>query len=114
MAKPSELWPITVTAMRSAGLNSRPPRPCIARGLKPRRLDTCNPLTVIARRASAGTRAAMIPREMIRLSGEKLALRVLEADRRIPSHNLCAIWWNNESADECGNLANLAREIATG
>ncbi|MEI5668608.1 hypothetical protein WBO78_26615 [Bosea sp. CCNWLW174] len=50
---------------------------------------------------------------MIHLSGEKLALRVLEADPPNPSHNLCAMWWNNESADECGYLANLAREIAT-
>lgn len=83
-----------------------------AHGLKPRRLNTCNPLTVIARLASAGTGAAMIPREMIHLSGEKLTLRVLESDPPIPSHNLCAMWWNNESADECGYLANLAREIA--
>ena len=83
-----------------------------AYGLKPRRLNTCNPLTVIARLASAGTGAAMIPREMIDLSGEKLALRVLEARPPIPSHNLCAMWWNNESADECSYLANLATEIA--
>ena len=83
-----------------------------AHGLKPRRLNTCNPLTVIARLASAGTGAAMIPREMIRLSGEKLALRVLEAHPAIPSHNLCAMWWNNESADECSYLASLATEIA--
>jgi DNA-binding transcriptional LysR family regulator len=85
-----------------------------AHGLKPRRLNTCNPLTVIARLASAGTGAAMIPREMIHLSGEKLSLRVLEADPPIPSHNLCAMWWNNESAEECSYLADLAREIATG
>lgn len=83
-----------------------------AHGRKPRRLNTCNPLTVIARLASAGTGAAMIPREMIHLSGEKLALRVLEADPPIPSHNLCAMWWNNESAEECGYLANLAQEIS--
>ncbi|KUL94545.1 hypothetical protein DK26_16520 [Bosea sp. WAO] len=83
-----------------------------AHGLKPRRLNTCNPLTVIARLANAGTGAAMIPREMIHLSGEKLGLRVLEARPAIPSHNLCAMWWNNESADECSYLANLATEIA--
>jgi hypothetical protein len=67
---------------------------------------------VIARLASAGTGAAKIPREMIHLSGEKLALRVLEARPAIPSHNLCAMWWNNESADECSYLVNLAADIA--
>lgn len=50
---------------------------------------------------------------MIHLSGEQLALRVFEADPPISSHNLCTMWWNNESADKCGHLANLAREIAT-
>ena len=83
-----------------------------AQGLKPRRMNTCNPLTVIARLASAGTGAALIPREMIGLSGDNLALRVLEADPPIPSHNLCAMWWENEAAEECAYLANLAREIA--
>ncbi len=83
-----------------------------ARGLKPHRLNTCNPLTVIARLAGAGTGAAMIPREMIRYSGDDISLRVLEADPPIPAHNLCAMWWENESAAECAYLADLAREIA--
>lgn len=83
-----------------------------SRGLKPLRLNTCNPLTVIARLASAGTGAAMIPREMINLSGDDIALRVLEADPPIPAHNLCAMWWDNESATECTYLAGLAQEIA--
>jgi DNA-binding transcriptional LysR family regulator len=81
------------------------------RGLKPRRLNTCNPLTVIARLASAGTGAAMIPREMIALSGDALALRVLEADPPIPSHNLCAMWWEGESAGAHRGLAELAQQI---
>jgi DNA-binding transcriptional LysR family regulator len=81
------------------------------RGLKPHRLNTCNPLTVIARLANAGTGAAMIPREMIGLSGDDLALRVLEAQPPIPSHNLCAMWWDNELATECAYLADLARQI---
>jgi hypothetical protein len=45
------------------------------RGLKPHRLNTCNPLTVIARLTNAGTGAAMLPREMLRLSGDDLRLR---------------------------------------
>lgn len=83
-----------------------------SRGLRPQRLNTCNPLTVIARLASAGTGAALIPREMIRLSGEGLALRVLEARPAIPSHNLCAMWWENEPESEYIYLADLARQIA--
>jgi DNA-binding transcriptional LysR family regulator len=83
-----------------------------SRGLRPQRLNTCNPLTVIARLASAGTGAALIPREMIRLSGEGLALRVLEAKPPIPSHNLCAMWWENEPESEYIYLADLARQIA--
>lgn len=82
------------------------------KGLKPRRMNTCNPLTVIARLANAGTGAALIPREMIRLSGDDLSLRVLEAQPPIPSHNLCAMWWDNESAAECRYLADLARDIS--
>ena len=81
------------------------------KGLKPIRLNTCNPLTVIARLASAGTGAAMIPREMIYLSGDDIALRALESDPPIPSHNLCAMWWNNEGVEECRYLAELARDI---
>jgi DNA-binding transcriptional LysR family regulator len=81
------------------------------RGLKPQRLNTCNPLTVIARLANAGTGAAMIPREMIAVSGNDLALRVLEPQPPIPSHNLCAMWWDNELANECVYLADLARQI---
>ena len=82
------------------------------RGLRPQRLNTCNPLTVIARLASAGTGAAMIPREMIRLSGDNLALRVLDAQPPIPAHNLCAMWWANESTVEYSYLADLALDIA--
>jgi DNA-binding transcriptional LysR family regulator len=82
------------------------------RGLRPQRLNTCNPLTVIARLASAGTGAAMIPREMIWLSGDNLALRVLDAQPPIPAHNLCAMWWANESAIEYAYLADLALDIA--
>ncbi|MEZ2410420.1 LysR family transcriptional regulator [Bosea sp. RCC_152_1] len=84
------------------------------KGLKPHRMNTCNPLTVIARLANAGTGAALIPREMIRVSGDDLALRVLEANPPIPSHNLCAMWWDNKSAAECSYLADLAREISVG
>ena len=80
-------------------------------GLKPNRLNTCNPLTVIARLANAGTGAAMLPREMLRLSGHDLDLRVLEPEPAIPSHNLCAMWWDNESAAECADLAEMARQI---
>lgn len=83
------------------------------KGLKPHRMNTCNPLTVIARLANAGTGAALIPREMIRVSGDDLSLRVLEAKPPIPSHNLCAMWWDNESAAECAYLADLARELST-
>lgn len=82
------------------------------KGLKPHRMNTCNPLTVIARLANAGTGAALIPREMIRVSGDDLSLRVLEARPPIPSHNLCAMWWDNEAAAERAYLADLAREIA--
>jgi len=83
-----------------------------SRGLRPQRLNTCNPLTVIARLAGAGTGAALIPREMIKLSGGDLALRVLEARPPIPSHNLCAMWWENEAETEYVYLADLARQIA--
>jgi DNA-binding transcriptional LysR family regulator len=83
-----------------------------AKGLKPLRMNTCNPLTVIARLANAGTGAALIPREMIRVSGDDLSLRVLKARPPIPSHNLCAMWWDNESAAECAYLADLARAIS--
>jgi DNA-binding transcriptional LysR family regulator len=82
------------------------------RGLKPVRLNTCNPLTVIARLASAGTGAAMIPREMIHYAGDDIALRVLEADPPIPSHNLCAMWWTKDAGEESRYLADLAKEIA--
>jgi len=82
-----------------------------AHGLKPRRLNSCNPLTVIARLANAGTGAALLPREMIRLSGEDLELRVLDADPPIPAHNLCAMWWDNNLAAECAYLADMARQI---
>jgi DNA-binding transcriptional LysR family regulator len=81
------------------------------RDLKPTRMNTCNPLTVIARLANAGTGAAMLPREMLRVSGDDLDLRVLEAEPAIPSHNLCAMWWDNESAAECAYLAEMARQI---
>jgi len=81
------------------------------RGLKPHRLNTCNPLTVIARLAGAGTGAALLPREMIKLSGDDLTLRVLEAEPPIPSHNLCVMWWGNEAAGEYAYLAHMARRI---
>lgn len=81
-------------------------------GLKPHRLNTCNPLTVIARMANAGTGAALLPREIIRLSGDDLDLRVLTADPPIPSHNLCAMWWDNEAAGEYNYLAEMARQIS--
>ncbi|MBT9288603.1 LysR family transcriptional regulator [Hyphomicrobiaceae bacterium 22] len=83
-----------------------------AHGLRPQRLNTCNPLTVIARLASAGTGAALLPREMIELSGPDLSLRVLEADPPIPAHHLCAIWWEGEASTEYAYLARLAQEIA--
>jgi DNA-binding transcriptional LysR family regulator len=83
-----------------------------SRGLKPLRVNTCNPLTVIARLASAGTGAAMIPREMIRFSGSDSALRVLEADPPIPSHNLCAMWWTKDADEDKRYLADLAKDIA--
>lgn len=82
------------------------------RGLKPHRLNTCNPLTVIARLASAGTGAALLPREIIRLSGDDIELHVLGADPPVPSHNLCAMWWDNESAAECAYMADMARRIS--
>src|SRR5262249_48340326 len=40
-----------------------------AQGLKPRRLTTCNPITMIARLASAGGGAGLIPREMVSSCG---------------------------------------------
>jgi DNA-binding transcriptional LysR family regulator len=79
------------------------------RGLTPHRLNTCNPLTVIARLASAGTGAAMIPREMVRMAGDDISLRILEAQPAIPAHNLSAMWWANSSSVEYGYLADLAR-----
>ncbi|TWT02892.1 LysR family transcriptional regulator [Reyranella sp. CPCC 100927] len=82
-----------------------------SRGLKPHRLNTCNPLTVIARLAGAGTGAALLPREMLRLSGDDLKLRVLEAEPPIPSHNLCVMWWGNEASGEYAYLADMARRI---
>ncbi|CAH1656650.1 LysR substrate-binding domain-containing protein [Chelatococcus asaccharovorans] len=82
------------------------------RGLKPLRLNTCNPLTVIARLANAGTGAALLPREILRLSGEGLDLRVLEADPPVAGHHLCAMWWDAESAGEYAYLADMARQIA--
>ncbi len=85
-----------------------------AKGLKPRRMNTCNPLTVIARLANAGTGAALIPREMIKVSGNDLSLRVLEADPPVPSHHLCAMWWDNDPASEYRYLSELARELSMG
>jgi DNA-binding transcriptional LysR family regulator len=82
-----------------------------ARGLKPLRLNTCSPLMVIARLASAGTGAALLPREILNLSGLGPQLRVLEADPPVPSHNLCAMWRENEFAEECTQLAEMARQI---
>ncbi len=66
---------------------------------------------MIARLASAGTRRGNDPREMIHYVGRELTLRVLQIDPLIPSHNLCAMWWNSRSADECSYLANLARGL---
>ena len=83
-----------------------------SRGLKPQRLNTCNPLTVIARLANAGTGAALLPREILSLSGEDVDLRILVADPPVPSHNLCAVWWETEFSDHCAYLAGLAKQIA--
>ncbi|CAH1656625.1 LysR family transcriptional regulator [Chelatococcus asaccharovorans] len=82
------------------------------RGLKPLRLNTCNPLTVIARLANAGTGAALLPREILSFSGAGLDLRVLEADPPVGGHHLCAMWWDAESAGEYAYLADMARHIA--
>ncbi|PXW59957.1 LysR substrate binding domain-containing protein, partial [Chelatococcus asaccharovorans] len=76
-----------------------------ARGLKPLRLNTCNPLMVIARLANAGTGAALLPREILSFSGAGLDLRVLEADPPVGGHHLCAMWWDAESAGEYAYLA---------
>jgi DNA-binding transcriptional LysR family regulator len=83
-----------------------------SRGLKPQRLNTCNPLTVIARLANAGTGAALLPREILDLSGEDVDLRILDADPVVPGHNLCAVWWENEFSEHCAYLAGLAKQIA--
>jgi DNA-binding transcriptional LysR family regulator len=83
-----------------------------ARGLRPTRMNTCNPLTVIARLANAGTGAALLPREILDLSGPDLDVRVLAADPPIPAHNLCAMWWEGEGAGEFAGLAALAQDIA--
>ena len=79
--------------------------------LKPRRLNTCNPLTVIAQLASAGTGAALLPTEILEFSGADLKLRILGADPPVQGHELCAIWWDNESAAEFSYLASLARQF---
>lgn len=84
------------------------------RGLKPHRLNTCNPLTVIARLASAGTGAALLPREIIALSGRNLDLRVLEADPPVRDHNLCAMWWDGRQSALCAELAAWAKQARLG
>lgn len=81
------------------------------RGLRPLRLNTCNPLTVIARLASAGTGAALLPRELLGPAGEKLPLRILDADPPVPGHNFCAMWWHDEAHSEHAYLADLAKQI---
>jgi DNA-binding transcriptional LysR family regulator len=81
------------------------------RGLKPRRINTCNPLTVIARLTSAGTGTALLPREIIELSGRDLDLRVLRADPPVRDHNLCAMWWDNRQSALCVDLAAWAKQL---
>jgi DNA-binding transcriptional LysR family regulator len=81
------------------------------RGVKPRRINTCNPLTVIARLASVGTGAALLPRELLDNFAEAAELRVLQADPPMPKHQFCALWWDDESAADYAFLADLARQI---
>jgi DNA-binding transcriptional LysR family regulator len=82
-----------------------------SRGLKPLRLNTCNPLTVIARLANAGTGVALLPREMLRLAGDDVSLRILKADPPVPEHQLCAMWWQDETARDCESLTAIAKQI---
>lgn len=80
-------------------------------GLQPRRVNTCNPLHVIARLTSAGTGAALLPMEVIEDCPEREEIIVLEADPPVPAHAHCAVWWANEVEEDCGMLARLAAEI---
>jgi DNA-binding transcriptional LysR family regulator len=79
-------------------------------GLRPERLNTCNPLTVIARLASAGTGAALLPRELIENSSEGSQLRILRADPPVAGHPFCAIWWDDEGGEDYLHLVELARK----
>lgn len=81
------------------------------RGLQPRRLNTCNPLHIIARLTSAGTGVALLPAEVIEDCPERDELCILTADPPVPTHQQCAVWWANEAEEECALLADLAREI---
>jgi DNA-binding transcriptional LysR family regulator len=83
------------------------------RGLVPRRLNTCNPLYVIGRLASAGTGAALLPLEMIDDCPELKHLRVLRPDPPLPQHEFHAMWWAEDGTDDRHFLADLAREIGS-
>lgn len=80
-------------------------------GLKPRRVTTCNPITMIAWLASAGGGAGLIPREMVAACGRELQLRVLEANPPIMPHNICAMWREDDAGTECAYMTDLARQL---
>jgi len=82
-----------------------------AAGLQPRRINTCGPLHIIARLASAGTGAALLPIEVIEDSPERDEIIMLDADPGVPPHRMCALWWANQAEAECALLASLAAEI---
>ena len=80
-------------------------------GLQPRRINTCNPLHVIARLASAGTGAALLPLDVIEDCPDRTALDILAADPAVAPHLQCAMWWIGAAEAECAMLAELAAEI---
>ena len=82
-----------------------------AAGLQPRRINTCGPLHVIARLASAGTGAALLPIDVIEDCPERDELVILDADPPVPPHHMCAMWWANHAEAECMLLSGLAAEI---
>ena len=76
------------------------------RGLRPQRLNTCGPLHILGLLASAGTGAALLPRELVSGPHTPPGLRLLRADPAVPGHLLCAAHRaGDDSADVAAVLA---------
>jgi len=81
-------------------------------GLRPHRMNTCNPLHVIARLASATNGAAPRPREVIDDCPDGAEIVILDTDPPVPPHRRYAMWWIGGAEAECTMLTDLAAEIA--